>query len=111
MIPHCSVTEAHEQEQHREDGRLQVPADVAHPPEPGVAQPQGAAGQQQQRAQHHEHAEGLVHRVDAQDGGRAALQVLPGGRKRRDGRVSCARMGMCAMASFFLPAWMIDSSV
>ena len=31
--------------------------------------------------------------------------------KRREGRVSCVWIGRWAMASFFLPAWMIDSSV
>src|SRR5688500_1996741 len=77
--------EPEDEEEDGEDGGLQVAADVAVGPEPGVAQPEGEASRGEGGAEEDEDLERLVHRVDAQDGGRGPLQVLPGGREQAGG--------------------------
>ena len=82
------------------------------PPEVGVAQAEGDARREQQAAEQDEDLEGLVHRVDAQDGGGAALHVLPGrGEEAATAASPCDLIGRLATAMRFLPAWMIDSRV
>src|SRR5574341_625562 len=53
--------EAQDHEEHRQDGRLQVAADVSQPPEVSVAEPQGESRQRESRAEEDEDLEGLVH--------------------------------------------------
>src|SRR4051812_10858201 len=61
--PPLQGLEAEDEEEHGEDRGLQVAADVALRPEPGVAQAEGDAARGQHGADEDEHLEGLVHRV------------------------------------------------
>src|SRR5688572_16727793 len=68
--------ETEDEQQHRQHARLHVAARVAQPPRVvRVPDAEAEAGGQEHGAQDDEHLEGLVHGVDAQDGGRGPLDV------------------------------------